>query len=153
MSSGLRGIATRGAALAVVALQAGGRFAAVHQDGRLEGLSWPDGAPDALPTLAYVVMLAEARGRICDLKDLKRRHPDAWPAIAATFGIVAGQGPDETLRPAAVAALNAPRLWAIVQGLSGALLARGSLDQEAVAAAIERPPFIPAEAESAAGPE
>lgn len=143
MSSGSRGIATRGAALAVVTFQAGARFSAVHQDGRLEGVTWPEGTPDALPTLAYVVMLAEARGRICDLKDLKRRHPDAWPAIAATLGLAAGPGPDEALRPAAIAALNAPRLWAIIQGVSGALLARGSLDQEAVAAAIERPPFLP----------
>jgi hypothetical protein len=143
MSSGNRGVATRGAALAVVVLRAGGGFEAVHKDGRLEGLRWPGGTPDDLPTLAYVAALAESRGHICDFKDLRRRQPGAWPAIAATLGIEAGKGPDEALRPQAVAILNEPRFWAIIQGLAGALLARGSLTEEQVTAAVERPPFMP----------
>ncbi|MEO5335682.1 MAG: hypothetical protein H7841_02140 [Magnetospirillum sp. WYHS-4] len=137
-----RGEATRAAAMAVAVWRGGGTFAFIHADGRIDDLDWP---PEGREPWAYFVLLAESRGRLCELKELRRRHPEAWPAVAAAFGLPPG-GPDETMRAAAVAALNAPKVWTLVQGVAGALLARSPLPFAEVAAAGERvvlSPFIP----------
>lgn len=126
--------ATRGAAFAVAAWQAGIAFEAVREDGSLEGLEWSGPGRE---TAAYMALLAETRARQCDFKELLRRHPEAWTAAAETLGL-ANPAPDEAWRPAAVAALNAPRVWAHVQAVAGALLARQRVSAAQVAEIRER---------------
>lgn len=126
--------ATRGAAIAVAAWRAGIPFDGVREDGIVEGLAWTS---EGRETVAYMALLAETRARQCDFKELLRRHPDAWKAVAAALEL-GGPGPEEACRPAAVATLNAPRVWAHIQAVAGALLARKRVTAAQVAEIRER---------------
>ncbi len=71
-------------------------------------------------------LLAEARGRHCGLKVIARRYPDDWTRI------------DSQTVDTAKEALNAPKMWAAINGVAGALQARRRLDRNEVAAVVER---------------